>query len=330
MAKIVCIGDSNTYGFDPRGYFGGTYDRAWPDLLAEKLGWQFINLGENGRTIPCSPRSVALLDHALQAQLPADVILIMLGGNDISGLWDHDAVETDRRMRQYLLHLKEYQTACPKLQLMLISPVEVQVPEESICSAHRMLRGLYQKTAAELGLAYVDAGGWEIPLAFDGIHFTEKGHYVFAAKLEAVLRRQYWRRLADSAGAFVFRKGQGETETLMIGVKGRRYSFPKGHIEPGESPEAAAVREVQEETGITACLLPGFRTEVPSVRPEDHRRIIFFVAEYCAGELRPQQGEISSAFWCPISSAEKLIALPEDRGAFMEALEFYRKQALKP
>ena len=43
--KVICFGDSNTYGYDPRGPFGSRYDRPWPDLLAELTGWQVINQG---------------------------------------------------------------------------------------------------------------------------------------------------------------------------------------------------------------------------------------------------------------------------------------------
>ena len=50
--KLICFGDSNTWGYDPRGYFGGRYDHPWPDILAGKLHCTVINQGENGREIP--------------------------------------------------------------------------------------------------------------------------------------------------------------------------------------------------------------------------------------------------------------------------------------
>ena len=43
--KILCFGDSNTYGYDPRGYFGGRYDDRWPEVLAALTGWDVVNLG---------------------------------------------------------------------------------------------------------------------------------------------------------------------------------------------------------------------------------------------------------------------------------------------
>ena len=52
--SIICFGDSNTYGYDPRGYFGGRYnaDSRWVDILATEIGWTISNMGQNGREIP--------------------------------------------------------------------------------------------------------------------------------------------------------------------------------------------------------------------------------------------------------------------------------------
>lgn len=52
--NVICFGDSNTYGYDPNGYFGGRYDgdSRWVDILASETGWTVSNMGENGREIP--------------------------------------------------------------------------------------------------------------------------------------------------------------------------------------------------------------------------------------------------------------------------------------
>ena len=54
--RILCFGDSNTYGYDPRGFFSDRYgdmDR-WVDLFAKQTGHEWINAGVNGRKIPRS------------------------------------------------------------------------------------------------------------------------------------------------------------------------------------------------------------------------------------------------------------------------------------
>ena len=74
---IICFGDSNTYGYDPRGYFGGRYDAdcRWVDILAVENGWTIFNMGQNGReipaTVPAFPADTDLLIVMLGTQRPA-------------------------------------------------------------------------------------------------------------------------------------------------------------------------------------------------------------------------------------------------------------------
>ena len=121
-------------------------------------------------------------------------------------------------------------------------------------------------------------------------------------------------RTTDSAGAIVFR---GDT-VLMIRV-GSRWSFPKGHLEPGETAKQAAVRETREETGILAELLTDVPIAVPSARPEDRRRVWFFPARYLEGERKPQLDEISEAAWVKVQDAAERITFAPDREAFRKA-----------
>ena len=57
--NVICFGDSNTYGYDPRGYFGGRYDgdNRWVDILAAETGWTVYNMGRMaGRSrLPLQP-----------------------------------------------------------------------------------------------------------------------------------------------------------------------------------------------------------------------------------------------------------------------------------
>ena len=74
--KVICFGDSNTYGYDPRGYFGGRYDAdsRWVDILAAETGWTVCNMGQNGREIPFSAPSFPA---------DSDLLIVMLGTNDL-------------------------------------------------------------------------------------------------------------------------------------------------------------------------------------------------------------------------------------------------------
>ena len=115
-------------------------------------------------------------------------------------------------------------------------------------------------------------------------------------------------------------------EVLMIAMKSDRRSFPKGHIMPRETREAAAVREIREETGIQVNILPDFCYQVASARKTDKRNVFFFLAEYVQGDLSAQEEEIDKTFWVPADEAADLISFANDRTMYQAALEEYLRR----
>ena len=65
--RILCIGDSNTYGYDPRSYLGDRYPESvrWTGLLG-RMGWAVVSCGQNGREIPERPAQFAAFAHIAQ------------------------------------------------------------------------------------------------------------------------------------------------------------------------------------------------------------------------------------------------------------------------
>jgi lysophospholipase L1-like esterase len=171
--KVICFGDSNTYGYDPRGYFGGRYDvnSRWVDILATETGWTVYNMGQNGREIPSA---------ALAFPANADLLIIMLGTNDLlQGRSPEQAVE---RLEQFLTSISLDQS-----KILLIAPPPVTlgawVPSAKLINDSRTFAQICQTLAERMGIRFADAGKWDIPLAYDGVHFTEQGHKAFAAGL---------------------------------------------------------------------------------------------------------------------------------------------------
>jgi len=181
--RILCFGDSNTYGFDPRGFFGDRYDAEdrWVDLLAKQTGHECINAGANGRAIPRSPYALRLLsEHA-----PVDIFLVMLGTNDL--LQGASAKEAANTMAVFLDQLLPH---CRQILLMAPPPMKrgAWVPTDELAAASICLAAEYQLLASKLDLPFVDTRAWNIDLTFDGVHFTETGHHAFAEKLRKELR----------------------------------------------------------------------------------------------------------------------------------------------
>lgn len=168
--KVICFGDSNTYGYDPRSYFGGRYDCGWVDLFAEKTGWKIINQGCNGRTIP---KDAAFPDDT-------DLLIIMLGTNDL--LRSCTPEEVTSKMEGFLSRIH-----FAREKILLIAPPPMilgeWVGEKKLIEDSFSLLNYYETLAEQTGIQFANAGKWNVSLAFDGVHFTEKGHRAFAEGL---------------------------------------------------------------------------------------------------------------------------------------------------
>ena len=180
--RILCFGDSNTYGYDPRGFFGDRYgagDR-WVDLLAELINHDVINVGANGREIPRNPYALRLLTE----HTPVDIFLVMLGTNDL--LQGALAKEAAARMEAFLNLLLPH---CK--QVLLVSPPPMKrgawVPMDALVAESILLAEEYKHLAEKLNIPYIDTRHWNIELTFDGVHFTEAGHHAFAENLRKEL-----------------------------------------------------------------------------------------------------------------------------------------------
>lgn len=171
---ILCYGDSNTFGYDPRGYFGGRYDSPWPELLGELTGWTVRNNGSCGREIP--RREVVFPGNA-------DLVIVMLGTNDL--LQGASAEEAGERMTKFLSGLD-------REKVLLIAPPPM-IPGEwvsrgELLEESQLLSKAYRELAEDLRIRFLDAGRWGIAMAYDGVHFTEDGHRRFAGHLNMELR----------------------------------------------------------------------------------------------------------------------------------------------
>ena len=171
--NTICFGDSNTYGYDPRSYLGVRYnpDSRWVDILAVETGWTVYNMGQNGREIP-----------AAAPDFPADtdLLIVMLGTNDL--LQGRSPEQAAERLDRFLLCI-----SLDRSKILLIAPPPMTlgawVPSQQLIDASRTFARLCQALAKQMDLRFVDAGKWDIPLAYDGVHFTEQGHKTFAAGL---------------------------------------------------------------------------------------------------------------------------------------------------
>lgn len=118
-----------------------------------------------------------------------------------------------------------------------------------------------------------------------------------------------------SCGALVFRRHHGNIELLLIrNASGGRWSFPKGHVEPNESEEQTAIREIKEETSIEVSLINGFREVITYAPKKDITKdVIYFLARATTFDYSPQLEEISRIKWVEINNAHTLLSYDNDR-----------------
>jgi len=187
--RVLCLGDSNTYGYDPRSYFGSRYDadNRWVDLMARQTGWEVLNAGENGRGIPRSNREVQFFLRSLSSLQPVDLLIVMLGSNDL--LQGSSVSSTASSMKNFL-----GQIPMENQQILLIAPPPMKigawVTEEHLLHDSVQLITAYQQLADENEYRFADTSTWGIAVTFDGVHFSEAGHRTFAEKLCQLLLKE--------------------------------------------------------------------------------------------------------------------------------------------
>ena len=127
-----------------------------------------------------------------------------------------------------------------------------------------------------------------------------------------------------SAGGVVFRVSDGTALYLLIRDSYRNWGFPKGHVESGERPEAAALREVSEETGLSDLVVRGlidtidwhFRFRGRLI----HKMCHFFLMETIEANTSPQRAEgITACKWLPFERADELISYANARDVLRKA-----------
>jgi bis(5'-nucleosidyl)-tetraphosphatase len=142
-------------------------------------------------------------------------------------------------------------------------------------------------------------------------------------------------REEESAGGIVFRLERGKPRYLLIRDSYRNWGFPKGHLEDGEEPATAAVREVGEETGLRALLVRGlidtidwdFRFRGQAI----HKVCHFFLMESRRSRTLPQRAEgITACRWMSFDEAQKRLSYRNAREVLRRAHDMVRDARAKP
>lgn len=129
-----------------------------------------------------------------------------------------------------------------------------------------------------------------------------------------------------SAGGIVFNEA-GQV-LLTKHSQNKHWSFPKGLIDPGQTPEQAAVREVREEGGIEAEITGkvGYSKYVYNLNGEKIFKVVtYFLMKYLSGDPENHDWEVSEAGWFNPEDAIKQLTFSQDKVLLKRVLEIYGK-----
>jgi len=210
MSKtILCYGDSNTYGFMPGT--GARYPKnvRYSGRLQMLLGdyYTVIEEGCNGRTtlhddpVDGWKNGMDYLRPCLASHKPVDVVILMLGSNDLKDTFHLTAMEIAEDAGRLVEVIKEFtvlkQGFAPKI--ILVSPPEIgkgiaaspfagAFSEASIAES-RKFPACYRVVAEKLGCIFFNAAEYVYPSDVDSLHLTEEGHKTMAEKLAELIKK---------------------------------------------------------------------------------------------------------------------------------------------
>jgi 8-oxo-dGTP pyrophosphatase MutT (NUDIX family) len=133
-----------------------------------------------------------------------------------------------------------------------------------------------------------------------------------------------------SAGGVVVRGGKvAVIVPTRRAVDGSRVlALPKGHVDPGETPIAAAVREVREETGIVAAPVSELGESRYWYRRDGRtigKTVCFFLFDYVEGDIEDHDDEVEEVRWISLQEAETALSHTAEREMVVLALAYLDK-----
>ena len=210
--RIICFGDSNTWGYDP--VTGSRYDEdtRWPMLLQKSLGdaYQVIEEGQNGRTIACPDPwewgTKCGMDYILpmaESHAPFDLLIIMLGSNDLKtkfGLPAGDIAGSLQNMLIRTIPFIKMQCRLPDAKILIAAPVQIgedvvkgnlsEFFDKEAPAKSRKLAYWYELVARQFGCAFVDTSEKVTGISpLDYLHLSPEGHQQMARVMEEEVRK---------------------------------------------------------------------------------------------------------------------------------------------
>lgn len=206
MKRILCFGDSNTYGHDPKD--ASRLSIRWTRIIKKLLGedYEIIEEGLCGRTtdLPFAGESdnwkgTTLLRPVISTHKPYDLLIIMLGTNDLL-LYAKAEISDSADGIEELIKIAK--ATYPEGKILIVSPIEVDesVKDSHFCELYGPTRACelskqfataYSPIAKKYGCEFMNAADFAKASPLDGIHMDEENHtklaYAITDKIQEIL-----------------------------------------------------------------------------------------------------------------------------------------------
>ena len=202
MKTVLCFGDSNTWGYSPLDGSRHPHDVRWTGVLQRLLGSDYLVIEEglNGRTNVTNEEErpirsgLDVLSILLESHRPLDLVVIMLGTNDLKHDFNLSAEEIADGARQVCRSVIDCEYLVDPPQILLISPTHVELMTEEeqdmfigAIEKSRELARHYQVVAEDLGIHFLDASRIVVKTNLDGVHWDAGQHHDFGKALSGMI-----------------------------------------------------------------------------------------------------------------------------------------------
>lgn len=208
--RILCYGDSNTFGSIPGSGARLREDKRWTGICRNLLGdgYRILEEGLPGRTTvfddPCDPfmNGLKSLGYILHSQKPLDLVVLCLGANDVKFADAFSSASGIDTLLYHLFHANTiYPGSCPVFRdtprVLLIAPPPI-LPEVDNAMPNSRFTGkapisndfgrLYGKVAQAHGAYFLDAADVTSLSPIDGLHLSEEGHEKMGAAVARAIQ----------------------------------------------------------------------------------------------------------------------------------------------
>lgn len=205
--RILCIGDSNTWGYNPLN--GLRFEKRWTKILAELMPEnEIVEEGLNGRTLlsvdPVIKERCGItgLKMLLMSHKPIDCVVVMLGTNELKKFFPANAEYIAEGVREFIKTILEptlwERFYIPKL--LIVSPVLIgeelvkhgdvlgDFDENSVIQSKRMAEAI-SAVCSEFHVEFMNAADYAKASLVDNVHMDEENHGKLAEAMNAKLRK---------------------------------------------------------------------------------------------------------------------------------------------